>query len=77
MRLDRVTVVVKRWGVRSAAPDFCWVGVAEAADEIDGLAEEVFRRLGRSGLHQLEFERELFGFGTAFRSEVVLAVEHI
>jgi hypothetical protein len=53
------------------------VGVAEATNEGDGLAEEVFRRLRRSWIHQFEFERELLGFGAAFRGEVVLAIEQI
>jgi hypothetical protein len=33
------------------------LGVAEATHEVDGLAEEVYRRFGRSRIHQLEFER--------------------
>jgi hypothetical protein len=53
------------------------VGVAEATNESDGLAEEVFRRLRRSWIHQFEFERELLGFGAAFRGEVVLAIKQI
>jgi hypothetical protein len=52
-------------------------GVAEATHEVDGLAEEVLRRLRRSRFHQLEFEREFIGFGAAFRGEIVLAVEQI
>jgi len=56
MHFDRVTVVVKRWGNGSGIGVLLF-GVAEAADESDGLAEEVFRRLRGSWLHQLEFER--------------------
>ena len=58
MRLDRVTVVVKRCGYESGAR-FSLVGVAEATNQGDGLAEEVFRRLRGSRLHQFQFEREL------------------
>src|SRR5579859_4969136 len=71
-----VTVVIKRWGYGSGI-GVLFLGVAETTHEVDGLAEEVFGRLRRSGLHQLEFEREFLGFGAAFRGEIVLAVEHI
>ncbi len=57
--------------------DVAFLGVAEATNEVDGLAEEVFRRLRRSRFHQFEFEREFLGFAAAFRGEVVLAVEHV
>ena len=77
MRLDRVTVVVKRRGYRRGGGRFASFGVAEATNEVDGLAKEALRRLRRSGFHQLEFERELLGFGAAFRGEVVFAIEHI
>jgi hypothetical protein len=70
------SIVVNRWRYRSGAR-FLLVGVAEATNEGDGLAEEVFRRLRRSWIHQFEFERELLGFGAAFRGEVVLAIEQI
>jgi len=76
VRFDRVAVVVNRWGYGSGV-GLLLLGVAEATHEVDGLAEEVFRRLRGSRLHQFEFERELLGFGAAFRGEVVLAVEHI
>jgi len=76
MHFDRVTVVIKRWGYGSGV-GVLFLGVAEATDEVDGLAEEVFRRLGRSRLHQLDFEREFFGFGATFRGEVVFTIEHI
>jgi hypothetical protein len=76
VRFDRVTVVINRWGYGSGVGALL-VGVAETTHEVDGLAEEIFRRLRRSRFHQLDFERELLGFGTAFRSEVVFAVEHI
>jgi hypothetical protein len=76
VRLDRVTVVVKRRGCGSGAR-FLLIGVAEAANEVDRLAEEAFRRFGWSRLHQLEFEREFIGFGAAFRGEIVFAIEHI
>jgi hypothetical protein len=76
VRLDRVTVVVKRWEYGSGA-GVLFVGVAEAANEVDGLTEEVFRRLRGSRLHQLEFEREFIGFAAAFGSGVVFTVEHI
>jgi hypothetical protein len=76
VRLYRVTVVVKRRGYGSGAR-FLLVGVAEATHEVDGLAEEAFRRFGWSRLHQLELERELIGFAATFRRGVVFAVEHI
>jgi hypothetical protein len=76
VRLDRVTVVVKRRGYGSGAR-FLLVGVAEATNQVDGLAKEVFRRLRGSRLHQLEFERELLGFGAAFRGEILFAIEQI
>ena len=76
MRFDRVTVVIKRWGYGSGV-GVLFLGVAEATNEVDGLAEKVFRRLLRSRLHQLEFERELLGFGAAFRGEIVFAIEHV
>ena len=53
------------------------VGVAEATHEVDGLAEKAFPRLRRSWIHQFEFERELLGFGAAFRGEIVFAIKHI
>jgi len=71
-----VTVVIERWG-NGIGVGVLLFGVAEATHEVDGLAEEVFRRLLGSRLHQFEFERELLGFRTAFRGEVVFTVEHI
>src|SRR5579859_4851092 len=47
VRFDRVTIVIERWGYGSAV-GLLLLGVAEATDKGDGLAEEVFRRLGRS-----------------------------
>ena len=76
MRLNRVTVVVKRCGYGSGAR-FSLVGVAEATNQGDGLAEEVFRRLRGSRIHQFEFECEFIGFGAAFRGEIVFAIEHV
>jgi len=74
--LDRVTVVVERRGYGSGAR-FLLVGVAEATNEVDDLAEIAFRRLGWSRIHEFEFERELIGFAAAFRGEIVFAIEQI
>ena len=76
MHFDGTTIVIKCGGYGGGVGD-CSLGVAETTHEVNGLAEEVFRRLRRSRLHQFEFEREFLGFGTAFRGEVVFTVEHI
>jgi len=51
--------------------------IPEAADESDGAAEEVSRRFGGRGLHQLEFEGEGVGFAPAFGGSAVLAGHHV